>query len=237
MDERTNQPPDLNDPLYFDPPLTLKGKQVALEAGYSLQQWWKNASSSSSSTIQRPQLIVTSPLTRCIQTSLLVSVPGGDYCSVRQPPSFTLPARTIVVESLREACGMHQPDRRRSRAVLQQHWPLLDFDDDMPNEDVLWQPHQRETWQQVDQRVQSFLQWIVTRTEDSLLVVSHGVWMECCLRQYLLEKQQRVFNCDAFSCQIVSTRVAERELFVRLQNVQQIYGYRRRSHAGSNQRS
>ena len=93
------RPPNLADPMLFDPPLVFDGKKQALDVGQRLRG-------------ERIELVVTSPLTRCIQTASLAFLRGDCYADGRQEPSF------FCSELIREAYGMHYPDRRRNKSFL-----------------------------------------------------------------------------------------------------------------------
>jgi broad specificity phosphatase PhoE len=139
----------------------------------------------------------------------------------------------IVLEHVREAFGQHVTDRRRTKTHLQQHYPLLQFDENMTNDDALWSAEWRESIADVQARIQKALNWIVRRPEDLMVVVTHGVWMEVLLQRHLSEQppeRRRVYNCQAYACQVISSqriRPSSMETdvphFVRLQSVQQIY--------------
>jgi broad specificity phosphatase PhoE len=84
LDPVTGGRPNLEDPALFDPPLVFQGKQQALEAGERLKIWWHTTQLGG-----EVELVITSPLTRCIQTSMLAFLPGDCYTSEgRQEPSF-----------------------------------------------------------------------------------------------------------------------------------------------------
>jgi broad specificity phosphatase PhoE len=109
-DPKTQGRPNLEDPALFDPQLVYQGKQQALDAGERLKIWWKTTQLE-----EQLELVICSPLTRCIQTSMLAFLPG-DYTfnddRVKEPNLF-------CTEMVREAYGMHYPDKRRDKLVLQ----------------------------------------------------------------------------------------------------------------------
>jgi hypothetical protein len=104
-DPHTGRPPDLHSPALLDPPLVTRGKAAALEAGVRIRTWWHMTQYG-----EPIELIVTSPLTRCIQTSVCAFLPGDSY-------EYHTPM--ICFEDVREAFGSHYPDRRREKSVLQ----------------------------------------------------------------------------------------------------------------------
>ena len=104
-DPNTNLPLNLHDPSLLDPSLVLQGKQQALEAGDLIRQWFRTQNLDI-------ELVITSPLTRCLQTTSLAFLPGEEYCFDRQEPKI------MVMDQIREAYGMHYPDKRRDKSLL-----------------------------------------------------------------------------------------------------------------------
>ena len=109
-DPQTGQPANHHDPSMVDPPLVYEGHVGAIQAGNNIRVLIKAAPSPFAF-----ELIVASPLTRCMQTAVLAFLPGDDYCD-RNPP----PPRTPILckEDLREAFGIFFPDRRREKSLL-----------------------------------------------------------------------------------------------------------------------
>lgn len=198
---------NLYDPALWDPPLTLQGRADAVTAGQMIQTWFKTTQCDA--TID---LIVTSPLTRCLQTATIAFLPPvlGRYDD---------DVARECHEGVREACGIHYPDKRRARSVLSRHWHQFDFHLEA-EEDERWKPDRRETVQDVQARIRLFLRDLCRKEHENVVVVSHGVWIETMLRAYGGEVlgEDRVYNLDAFACQVVS----QGGNFVRLQSVQKI---------------
>ena len=105
---------NLTSPTLFDPSLTLQGKQGAVQAGETICAWFQKQQQQRNNTSAAPDLIICSPLTRTLQTASLAFVPGS-------PPSYTRPTAVplVCVENVREAFGMHYPDKRRERSILE----------------------------------------------------------------------------------------------------------------------
>mmetsp|Transcript_18115 Transcript_18115/g.41567 ORF Transcript_18115/g.41567 Transcript_18115/m.41567 type:complete len:235 (-) Transcript_18115:210-914(-) len=211
-DSVTGERPNLEDPGLFDPPLVYEGKQQALYAGHRLQEWWRATRHG-----ETVELVVTSPLTRCIQTSTLLFFPGDRYTLEQlNEPSF------FCTDLCREAFGMHYPDKRRHRSLLMIHWPRLEMDPMMTEMDEAWKIDTRETLDDVGRRIFLFLKLIVGRPETNLVVVTHGVWLEQCFRlvcpQVLEHGRKRVYNCDMFALDCVS----QDQSFLRFENPHQI---------------
>ena len=106
IDPKTGKPPDLTDENLLDPPLVQDGKFQAIDMGDRLRTWW------SANQTSQIELVVSSPLTRCLQTATLAFLPGDRYSNGVKEPRIT------CVENIREAYGMHYPDQRRKQIVL-----------------------------------------------------------------------------------------------------------------------
>ena len=117
-DPVTHQPPRLEDPNLWDPPLVYEGKQQALEAGEYTKTWWRTTQLG-----EEIELIVTSPLTRCIQTTMLGFLPGDGYTCTQKSDADE--PEIYCTELVREAFGMHYPDKRRSKSLLQVRCSLV----------------------------------------------------------------------------------------------------------------
>jgi broad specificity phosphatase PhoE len=94
-DPLTGQRPILEDPAWMDPTLVYQGKAQALESGERLRMWWRTTQGGG-----ELELIITSPLTRCIQTTMYGFLPGEAYTDSRPEP------RIVCSERVREAYGM-----------------------------------------------------------------------------------------------------------------------------------
>ncbi|CAB9508557.1 phosphoglycerate mutase [Seminavis robusta] len=204
-DPVTGASPNLRSPTLWDPPLVTQGMKQALSVRERLAD----------GPLQSVDLIIASPLTRCLQTAHLVFFPPGTSSYDKDPIPLT------CMEQVREAYGMHYPDKRRDKSLLEKHWPFVHFDPSMTDRDEQWSETRRETIDDVVQRVTQFLDWVAKREETNICVVSHGVWIEACFQAYfpmMLENGRRVYNCDFFQGQLVS----QNGKFVRLQNLGRI---------------
>jgi Histidine phosphatase superfamily (branch 1) len=108
----------------------------------------------------------------------------------------------------------------------------------MTQDDLYWQPDQRETLDQVAHRIQAFLDWLVQQPHEHVVVVTHGVFLEQLWRMYSpavlqlpplngssRQKFRRVHNLDVFQSECVSQYVSSgstdhgrRQQFVKMQN-------------------
>eukprot|EP00533_Pseudo-nitzschia_delicatissima_P012069 CAMPEP_0197273638 /NCGR_PEP_ID=MMETSP1432-20130617/11546_1 /TAXON_ID=44447 /ORGANISM="Pseudo-nitzschia delicatissima, Strain UNC1205" /LENGTH=233 /DNA_ID=CAMNT_0042739325 /DNA_START=90 /DNA_END=791 /DNA_ORIENTATION=+ len=211
-DPSTGKLHNLRDPALTDPSLVYQGKQQALHAGVRLQEWWQATKQGND-----VELVVTSPLTRCIQTSTLLFFPGDRYTSSGSTePTF------FCTELCREATGMHYSDKRSQRSLIMKHWPTLIMDERMSEIDEAWREDTRETLSELRLRISQFLALLARRSETNIVVVTHGVWLEECFRsccpRLLDNGRRRVFNCDMFAFDCVSKDME----FVRFENPHQI---------------
>lgn len=209
-DPTTGLPPNCEDPRLLDPPLVYQGKQQALAAGEEFKKWWRRKCPG-----EPLELIVSSPLTRCLQTATLGFLVGDSYTEDLPEPKFH------CTEMVREAYGMHYPDKRRNKSLLEKQWPHFKFSSHMSEQDKAWKADQRETIPDIQKRIKKFLEALSTNAETNIVVVSHGVWMEACFHQYCPEimAKQRVHNCNVFAAELVSIN----QVFQRLQNVRRVH--------------
>mmetsp|Transcript_35140 Transcript_35140/g.76933 ORF Transcript_35140/g.76933 Transcript_35140/m.76933 type:complete len:271 (-) Transcript_35140:61-873(-) len=202
-DARTKAYPDLFDPQYTDPPLVPWGTQQATEAAGKIQN---DLSRNNKSCVD---LVVSSPLRRCLQTSSIVFPPINSPKRVEpSDPSLRRP-RILVNEMAREAYGVHYPDRRGKRSSIVAEFPWVELSPDFTEEDAQWRPDKRESLQDVKVRASSFLSWLASNCqEETIGIVSHGVWIEVLLLRYCPEVldngQRRVYNCDIFKARCIS---------------------------------
>ena len=117
---------------------------------------------------------------------------------------------------------MHYPDRRSKLSQIKAMFPHVTYyHPSLTEDDVDWQPHIRETRDDVVRRIDDFFVWLMQQSHESICVVSHGVWIECALLKYcprVLEfGRKRVYNCETYAAHLTY----EGNQLV-LKNVQQI---------------
>jgi broad specificity phosphatase PhoE len=91
----------------------------------------------------------------------------------------------------------------------------VEFPPTMTEQDEAWTPHRRETLSDVNRRIDHFFDWLllVSMLPSSSLssnngvvvvVISHGVWIECLLRRFVgaLPDGRRVHNADAYAIRL-----------------------------------
>ncbi|KAF7843057.1 phosphoglycerate mutase-like protein 1 isoform X1 [Senna tora] len=178
-----------------------------------------------SGLINRIDLVITSPLLRTIQTA--VGVFGGEgYTEMtdvlplmvanagntNRPAISSLNCPPIVaVELCREHLGVHPCDRRRSISEYQFLFPALDFSLIDSDEDMLWEANVRETKEELAARGLKFLNWLWTRKEKEIAIVTHSGFLFHTLSAFgndchpLVKKEicKHFSNCELRSMVIV----------------------------------
>lgn len=147
---------------------------------------------------EKIELVICSPLSRTMQTA--VGVFGGESCSngVSVPPLMVenagRPAVSslncppfLAVEACRERLGVHPCDKRRSITEYRALFPAIDFSLIESDEDVLWVPDVRETFESLAERGMKFIDWLWTREEREIAIVTHSGLLSHTLRMYSKE--------------------------------------------------
>ncbi|VAH40728.1 unnamed protein product [Triticum turgidum subsp. durum] len=173
------------------------------------------------------ELVIVSPLLRTIQTAVGV-FGGGNYIdgasasplmvegagnSERQPISSLNCPPFLAVEACREHLGVHPCDKRSSITKYRTLFPAIDFSLIENDEDVLWEPDVRETNESVALRGMKFFDWLWTREEKEIAIVSHSGFLYHTLNMYGKEchptiaeelgKQYSFANCELRSMVLV----------------------------------
>ncbi|MED6116012.1 hypothetical protein PIB30_096115, partial [Stylosanthes scabra] len=200
---------------FFDAQLTPLGwKQVA-----NLRNHVKSCGLS-----KRIELVIVSPLLRTMQTAS--GVFGGEAHSdgIKEAPLMTEnigdsdhPAISSVncppflaVELCREQIGNHPCDKRRAISEYQNMFPAIDFSQIETDEDTWWTP-EREKREEVTARGLKFLDWLWTRQEKEIAVVTHSSFLfntlsafgNDCHPNVKSEIGKRFANCELRSIVIV----------------------------------
>lgn len=137
---------------------------------------------------KRIELVVVSPLLRTIQTAVGVFGGEGHTDDTDAPPLMVENAGNsdhsaisslncppfIAVELCREHLGVHPCDRRRSISEYRPLFPAIDFSLIENEEDVLWTVDVREKNEEVAARGLKFLNWLWTRKEKEIAIVTHS---------------------------------------------------------------
>lgn len=139
----------------------------------------------------RIELVVTSPLMRTMQTAVGVFGGGGYIDGDASPPLMVTGAGKgnhaairsancppfIAIEWCREQIGLHPCDKRKNINEYRPLFPGIDFSLVETNEDVLWKSDVREKGNEIAARGRAFINWLLTRKEKEIAVVSHSSFL------------------------------------------------------------
>jgi broad specificity phosphatase PhoE len=141
------------------------------------KQQCANLAAKSPTLVSEDAVVVSSPLTRCIQTSL---------------HSFPHLERFLAHENIRETVN-YACDRRRVISEIQSDHPEIDFSHVDDHHDAIWEYYddllgkdhhrERESAQlyKVAERARTFLQWLEKRPEEEIVLCSHEAFLRCIL--------------------------------------------------------
>jgi len=258
-DAVTGARPNLLDPALTDPPLVRHGEVQARVLGeYLRRQGYAIAKADAGDGMEVDhdhagrrargnaapspiQLVVCSPLTRCLQTAahafpsyfasaapLRSTMTVGEGDGAERVPLLSRECTACCHGDAREAYGMHYPDKRGPLSRLQAQFPTVAYHPALAEHDVDWQPHARETRHDVVRRVERLLTWLLRQPHEGVAVVTHGVWMELALSHFCPDfalGERRVHNCDVYrgtlSCEGDGSTAHHNS--VRLDDVEQLY--------------
>ncbi|GLJ30060.1 hypothetical protein SUGI_0594470 [Cryptomeria japonica] len=176
--------------------------------------------------LSKVELVVTSPLLRTMQTA--VGVFGGGDCidnttpplmiagggnSNHTPISSTGCPPVMAVEWCREHLGVLPCDKRRSISEYRPIFPAIDFSLIEADEDILWQPDVREKEEEIAARGIFFYNWLWTRKEKEIAIVSHGGFLRHTLALFGVDCDPSVRNeiCNDFTnCELRSMVLTDR---------------------------
>jgi len=138
----------------MDPNLTEKGIKQAKDLGVQ----WKEKNDI--------ELIITSPLTRCIETTKNIF-----------GPVTNIPI--ISVDFVREyPASLQYSNRRKNRKVLEEKYKDIKFVNLIGNEDILWDNNNKyETLEQLNYRTKKFENFVLNLKEKNIALVSHSTFL------------------------------------------------------------
>ncbi|KAL5719316.1 hypothetical protein ACHQM5_012111 [Ranunculus cassubicifolius] len=173
-------------------------------------------------------LVITSPLLRTMQTA--VGVFGEEYKDGMDVPplmvanvgqsersaysSFNCPP-VVAVELCREHLGVRPCDKRRNIHEYRPLFPAIDFSLVETDEDIWWKADVREPNEGVAARGIQFLNWLWTRKEKEIAVLTHNGFLYHTLKElgskYHPSMQEEICkhfaNCELRSMVIVDTNM------------------------------
>ncbi|PON59632.1 Histidine phosphatase superfamily [Parasponia andersonii] len=83
----------------------------------------------------------------------------------------------IAVEHCRELSGVKLHEKRRNVSEYLSLFPTIDFSLIESDEDILWKPDIRETKDKILARGLKFLNWLWTRKEKEIAIVTHSIFL------------------------------------------------------------
>lgn len=117
----------------------------------------------------RPEVVIVSPLHRALQTAQI------SFTDFRGKIPF------IAHEALREELGLLVCNKRRPLSETMEDYPSIDFSimaKTAPDEDIMWDPNNRENPQKQARRIYGFLaDFLRLRPEKELAIVGHSAWL------------------------------------------------------------
>jgi broad specificity phosphatase PhoE len=122
------------------------------------EQQARNMFTAAISTIPRPEAIYTSPLRRCLRTTELAF---AHLLHTRTPS---------IKENLRERLGVHTCDKRSSKTFIASTYPSFNIDPGFSEDDKLWKPDVRETFEEHVVRSKNLLNEIFNEKKESVFV-------------------------------------------------------------------
>ncbi len=137
----------------IDPPLVESGINQAI---YLSNNW---------SDITNIDLIVISPLKRCLETAKYIfkksalkynNIPIICHHSIREYPS-----------------GLHYCNHRSNKNYLTNNFKFVNFDLIETEEDLYWKKTRLESLDELDIRINEFNEWLSTRKEKNIAIISH----------------------------------------------------------------
>lgn len=212
-------------PEYFDAHLTPLGWQQVDNLRKHVH---------ASGLLKKIDLVITSPLLRTMQTA--VGVFGGEGYTDRMDLLPLMVANAgnsgrsaisslncppiIAVELCREHLGVHPCDKRRNISDYQFLFPAVDFSLIESDEDVLWQANVRETKEEVAARGMKFMNWLWTRKEKEIAIVTHSGFLfhtltafgNDCHPSVKIEICKHFANCELRSMVIVDRSMTGSDL-------------------------
>ncbi|KAE8779972.1 phosphoglycerate mutase-like protein 1 [Hordeum vulgare] len=172
------------------------------------------------------ELVIVSPLLRTMQTAVGVFGGGSHTDEVIASPSLMVEGvgqsghaaisslncpPFLAVEACRERLGVHPCDKRSSITKYNTLFPAIDFSLAKNDEDVLWEPEVRETIESVAARGMKFIDWLWTREEKDIAIVTHSSFLDFTLNMYgkechptiVEDMAKRFANCELRSMVLV----------------------------------
>ncbi|XVE95141.1 hypothetical protein REPUB_Repub02eG0070900 [Reevesia pubescens] len=174
-------------------------------------------------------LVIVSPLLRTMQTTVGVFGGEGYKDGIDVPPLMAENAGEshrlaisslncppfVAVELCHEHLGVHPCDRRKSISKYLPDFPAIDFSMIESDEDILWEANTREKNEEVAVRGMKFLNWLWTRKEKEIAIVTHSGFLYHTLSAFGNDCHPSVKSeiCKHFAnCELRSVVIVDRSM-------------------------
>lgn len=179
--------------------------------------------------LKRIELVITSPLLRTLQTA--TGAFGGDKVKDGEdaaPLLMVADAKNnrdavsslecpplIAVELCRERLGINTCDKRRNISEYKHLFPAIDFSLIETDDDTMWTPDVRENDEDLAARGIKFINWLCSRKEREIAVVTHSAFLSETLKKFGDDCKPEIkadigkyfTNCELRSMVLVNKRV------------------------------
>ncbi|KAK8469060.1 hypothetical protein PHAVU_006G199001 [Phaseolus vulgaris] len=119
----------------------------------------------------------------------------------------------VAVELCRERLGVHPCDKRRSISEYRSLFPAIDFSQIDSNEDTWWKTDVRETEEELAARGLKFMNWLGTRKEKEIAIVTHRSFLFhtlCAFGNYSHHLEKKELSKPFANCELRSMVIVDR---------------------------
>jgi broad specificity phosphatase PhoE len=170
--------------LYRDTPLTLTGVKQAQQLGDSYFTLGSN----------KIDLIIVSPLLRTLQTATNI------FC---KNPEDVPPCPIIALDCVMEyPQGLDQCNHRKSIREYEYCFPHVDFSNIQYDQDPFWKKYEMETIENLDMRFKKMKEFIKSRPEKNIVLVSHSSYLGWFLNNDIGDEQNELAHCKVYETNI-----------------------------------
>lgn len=155
---------------YLDTPLVKKGVVESLKFG---EEW---------NDIHKIELVIVSPLLRTLQTA------DNIFCKKDVP--------MIALDCLMEyPQGIELCNRRKTITEYKPCFPDVDFAHIESDEETQWRSERKENLDELQQRIDTMIEFIRTRKEKHIAIVSHSSYLGYYLHKKIGDENNELKHC------------------------------------------
>ncbi|XP_039049823.1 phosphoglycerate mutase-like protein isoform X2 [Hibiscus syriacus] len=145
-----------------------------------------------SGLLDKIEVVIVSPMSRTLETAVGIfggeDQPDGLHVASWEESNVESRPPMVAYELCRERMGKYECDKRGSISQYRSRFPAVDFSLIEDEDEVLWDPNERETHESVNARAIKFLKWLWERKEKEIAVVSHGVFLQQAMIELIQNK-------------------------------------------------